>query len=75
VTALDRLLGHQDPLTFANVARSHPRIIYSSDLGQPNQPNVADWLNISQCWFTEAGLTDVEVAKMTMSMPMSLLAN
>jgi len=48
------------PADVCDVARSHPRIIYSSDLGQPNQPNVADWLNISQCWFTEAGLTDVE---------------
>lgn len=74
VTALDRLLGHHDAAAFAQVLAAHPRTIYSSDLGQPTQPDVGEWREMSGRWFAAAGLADVEVAKLTMTTPSRLLA-
>ncbi len=56
-TALTYLLGHQTKEDFAEVLTSLPRVIYSSDLGQTSQMDVADWLCESKKWFDEFNLS------------------
>ena len=46
-TALTYLLGHQSQEDLASVLTKVPRVIYSSDLGQTNQMDVASWINFS----------------------------
>ncbi|GAA0606801.1 DUF6282 family protein [Kutzneria viridogrisea] len=74
LTALTRLLGHHDGPRFSQVLHAHPRVVHSSDLGQPDQPDVAEWLELSGRWFAEAGLTADQVAKVTAGDPSHLLA-
>jgi hypothetical protein len=57
-TALTYLLGHQDKDDFTAVLTSIPRVIYSSDLGQTNQMDVADWLAYSTHIFGELGISE-----------------
>ena len=57
-TALTYLLKHQDKEDFSKVLTSIPRVIYSSDLGQTNQMDVADWLAFSKQTFSELGLSE-----------------
>lgn len=52
-TALTYLLGHQDRDDLAKVLRQLPRVIYSSDLGQTSQMDIADWLHYSANLFAE----------------------
>jgi hypothetical protein len=56
-TALTYLLKHQDKEDFSTVLTSIPRVIYSSDLGQTSQMDVADWLAFSNKTFSELGLS------------------
>ncbi|PJN04069.1 hypothetical protein CG740_06785 [Streptomyces sp. CB01201] len=74
LTALTLLLGHRDAQHLGEVVRAHPRLVFSSDLGQPDQPDVTGWLAASEGWFTAAGLTDQEVAAITRDRPADLLA-
>ena len=50
-TALTYLLGYQDWDDFSTVLRLAPNVVYSSDLGQLDQPEISDWLTLSQSWF------------------------
>ncbi|MEV7560653.1 DUF6282 family protein [Streptomyces sp. NPDC089795] len=73
ITALTLLLGHRDARHLGEVVRAHPRVVFSSDLGQPDQPDVAGWLAASTHWFDEAGLTARQIAAITRSGPADLL--
>ncbi|WGI26164.1 hypothetical protein QEN58_03660 [Halomonas alkaliantarctica] len=45
------LLGYQAWEDFLMVLKSVPRVLYSSDLGQPTQPDIEQWLGQSEKWF------------------------
>jgi hypothetical protein len=74
LTALTRLLGHHDETQFRAVVDAHPRVVFSSDLGQPDQPDVLAWLDISRTWFAEAGIGDDRVRELVLTNPARLLA-
>ncbi|MHC0429373.1 DUF6282 family protein [Streptomyces sp. O3] len=74
LTSLTRLLGHHDADQFRTVLDAHPRMVYSSDLGQPDQPNVREWLALSARWFAEAGVDENRVRALTSTNPARLLA-
>ncbi|MFF4060663.1 DUF6282 family protein [Streptomyces sp. NPDC001668] len=73
LTALTLLLGHRDVQHLADVVRAHPNVVFSSDLGQPDQPDLAGWLAVSRQWFAEAELTPAEVEAITSGNPSRLL--
>ncbi|MFG3021339.1 DUF6282 family protein [Streptomyces sp. NPDC048254] len=74
LTALTLLLGHRDTRHLAEVVRTHPRVVFSSDLGQPDQPDPAGWLATSRRWFGEAELTSDQFRAVTSVNPAALLA-
>ncbi|KDN76898.1 hypothetical protein DF19_14265 [Streptomyces olindensis] len=74
ITALTLLLGHRDARHLGDVVRAHPRVVFSSDLGQPDQPDPAAWLTTSERWFREADLTPQQVRAVTALNPAALLA-
>ncbi|QTE01850.1 DUF6282 family protein [Streptomyces cyanogenus] len=74
ITALTLLLGHRDAGHLGQVVRAHPRVVFSSDLGQPDQPGVKEWLGLSAQWFRAAQLTGPEIAAVTRTNPANLLA-
>ncbi|MGW6851548.1 DUF6282 family protein [Streptomyces virginiae] len=73
LTALTLLLGYRDARHLGDVVRAHPRVVFSSDLGQPDQPDVAGWLAASEQWFETAGLTAQQITAITRSGPAELL--
>ncbi|MDN0193487.1 DUF6282 family protein [Streptomyces sp. S.PNR 29] len=74
LTALTLLLGHRDAQHLGEVVRAHPRVVFSSDLGQPDQPDPTGWLALSERWFKEAELTPGQVRAVTSLNPAALLA-
>lgn len=74
ITALTLLLGHRDAGHLGDVVRAHPRVVFSSDLGQPDQPDPAAWLSLSEIWFEQAQLTPHQVRAVTALNPAALLA-
>jgi hypothetical protein len=74
ITALTLLLGHRDAVHLGQVVRAHPRVVFSSDLGQPGQPGVREWLDRSEQWFRAAHLTSREATAITRTNPANLLA-
>lgn len=74
MTALTLLLGHRDVRHLGEVVRAHPNVVYSSDLGQPDQPCPAQWLEHSRSWFAGAGLSPAEVRAITRDNPARALA-
>nr|WP_203685696.1 DUF6282 family protein [Streptomyces sp. SID14515] len=74
LTALMLLLGHRDAAHLGEVVRAHPRVVFSSDLGQPTQPDVKEWLDLSGQWFRAAGLTNQQIKAVTRTNPAHLLA-
>lgn len=74
LTALTLLLGHRDSRHLAEVVHAHPRVVFSSDLGQPDQPDVRQWLSLSATWFRDAGLTARQTEAITRTNPSNLLA-
>ncbi|WP_239074980.1 DUF6282 family protein [Streptomyces sp. SID10853] len=73
-TALTRLLGYQDWADFADVLSLLPRVVYSSDLGQPSQMDITDWLTWNQNIYSEAGLTPERVIDITHTGPLKMLS-
>ncbi|MDH6130544.1 DUF6282 family protein [Kitasatospora sp. GP82] len=73
LTFLTRLLGHHDAEMFRATLTGHPRVVYSSDLGQPDQPDLAGWRQQSDLWFAEAGLSAEEITRVTSVNPAALL--
>jgi hypothetical protein len=72
-TALTYLLGYQDEDDFRAVLGSLPRTVYSSDLGQPSQPDIEEWLRLSDRWFTMFGLSEARIAEITLESPSRML--
>ncbi|MFJ7149062.1 DUF6282 family protein [Streptomyces sp. NPDC100445] len=73
LTALTLVLGHRDAGHLGEVVRAHPRVVFSSDLGQPDQPDVKEWLDLSEHWFRAAGLTSQEIRDVIWKNPVDLL--
>ncbi|MDH6580335.1 DUF6282 family protein [Kitasatospora sp. MAP5-34] len=72
-TALTYLLGYQDEDDFRKVLTLLPRTVYSSDLGQLSQPDVAEWLEQSHRWFADFELPDQRVREITRETPALML--
>lgn len=72
-TALTYLLEYQDWEDFAEVLSALPRTVYSSDLGQPSQLDIAPWLTASEEWFGRAGLTPGRIDEITRAAPLEML--
>ncbi|MCA0402950.1 MAG: DUF6282 family protein [Proteobacteria bacterium] len=47
-TTLTYLLGHQSKENLSEALKTIPKLIYSSDLGQPKQMSIADWYSFSK---------------------------
>jgi hypothetical protein len=73
-TALTYLLEYQDWPDFAAVLARLPRVVYSSDLGQTSQMDIADWAKQSAEWFAEAKLTPERVEEVTRTVPLQMLS-
>jgi len=74
-TALTYLLGYQDQEDFAQVLRDLPRVVYSSDLGQTSQPDIRQWLDMSQLWFKEFGLDAQRIEAISHRWPLQMLSH
>lgn len=72
-TGLTCLLGYQDRSDFADVLSLLPRVVYSSDLGQPSQMDIEPWLTWSEKSFQWAGLTPERIAEITRAAPLKML--
>ncbi|MCX4665753.1 DUF6282 family protein [Streptomyces sp. NBC_01381] len=73
LTALTLLLGHRDVDHLGELVHAHPRVVFSSDLGQPDQPDVKEWLDLSERWFHTARLTNHQIGAITRTNPANLL--
>ncbi|WP_310720173.1 DUF6282 family protein [Streptomyces lydicus] len=73
-TALTYLLEYQDWADFADVLSLLPRVVYSSDLGQPSQMDIASWLTWNQKIFHWAGLTPERIAELIHTAPQEMLS-
>ncbi|RON55859.1 DUF6282 family protein [Pseudomonas frederiksbergensis] len=72
-TALTYLLEYQGRDDFSRVLRELPQVVYSSDLGQTSQPDIAQWLKMSQQWFEEFGLSKERVESISRGWPLQML--
>ncbi|MCX4572477.1 DUF6282 family protein [Streptomyces sp. NBC_01571] len=73
-TALTRLLEYQDLSDFTDVLSLLPRVVYSSDLGQPSQMDIEPWLEWSRSSFHQAELTPERIAEITRTEPLKMLS-
>jgi hypothetical protein len=73
-TALTYLLGYQPIEDFAAVLSELPRVLYSSDLGQTSQPDVPEWLSLSQQWMADFNLSAGRVDDITRRWPLQMLS-
>jgi len=73
-TALTYLLGYQPIEDFAAVLSELPRVLYSSDLGQTSQPDVPEWLSLSQQWMADFNLSAGRVDAITRRWPLQMLS-
>nr|AGZ94205.1 hypothetical protein [Streptomyces sp. MMG1121] len=73
-TALTVLLEYQDRTDFADVLSLLPRVVYSSDLGQPSQMDIEPWLDWSRTSFQQAELTSERIAEITHAGPLRMLS-
>ena len=73
-TALTYLLGYQPVDDFAAVLGELPRVLYSSDLGQTSQPDVPEWLTLSQRWMAGFNLSAERVDDITRRWPLQMLS-
>ncbi|MBM9400793.1 hypothetical protein JUN65_04235 [Gluconacetobacter azotocaptans] len=72
--ALTVWLGYQTLDDFQSALRSIPRLIYSSDAGQPSQRDIPEWLAWSHQMFGDAGLSPHRVEEITKNNPLKLLS-
>ncbi|HAU1652836.1 TPA: hypothetical protein JBJ28_04440 [Legionella pneumophila] len=73
-TALTFILGHQDKQDFSQVLTHLPRVIYSSDLGQPSQMDIPEWLHFSKRIFHELDLSEKRKEELLLSNAIALLS-
>ncbi|AOM40387.1 DUF6282 family protein [Xenorhabdus hominickii] len=73
-TALTIYLGYQTTEDFFEVLSEVNNVVYSSDLGQPVQPDIDKWLSDSKCWFKMAGLSESHIRDISLLNPLRMLA-
>lgn len=73
-TALTYLLGYQSWDDFTATLQQVPNLIYSSDLGQPNQMDIAAWWATSYQWFTQANIDAERIDAICLNTPLAMLA-
>ncbi|PHM44977.1 hypothetical protein Xmau_01182 [Xenorhabdus mauleonii] len=73
-TALTVYLGYQTTDDFFEVLSEVNNVVYSSDLGQPVQPDIGQWLIDSKCWFKMAGLSESHIRNVSLLNPLLMLA-
>lgn len=73
-TALTLLLKHQSIEDFQAVVTHVPRVIYSSDLGQTSQMDIAQWLTLSDRLFGEFNLPPKRQEEIKLYHPYHLLS-
>lgn len=73
-TALTYLLGYQAWGDFATVLADVPNVVYSSDLGQPSQPDIEAWWVRSQDWFDDIHLDSARRRAICLDNPLAMLA-
>ncbi len=71
--ALTVYLRYQSEDDMYTVLSEVNNVVYSSDLGQPNQPDVEEWRADSVDWFKKAGLTEEKIAAITKFNPLRML--
>lgn len=72
-TALTYLVGHQSRDDFKQVLKTIPNVLYSSDLGQTSQMDVADYLKQSQAYFNAFEINEERVKLVWKQTPLKLL--
>ncbi|WP_028388886.1 DUF6282 family protein [Legionella fairfieldensis] len=72
-TALTYLIGHQTKEDFIEVLNNVPRVIYSSDLGQTNQMDIAAWRHYSDRLFHDFHLSPMRKEELWRTNALSLL--
>ncbi|MEI2387388.1 DUF6282 family protein [Breoghania sp. JC706] len=71
--ALTYLLGYQSEEDFGAALTGISNLVYSSDLGQPSQPDIEEWLALTEVWFRKFGLTDERIDEITRANPLAML--
>lgn len=71
--ALTVYLRYQTPEDMYDVLTQVNNVVYSSDLGQPGQPDIAEWLSDSHQWFKHGGMTKERIDAVTRSTPLRML--
>lgn len=72
-SALTLYLGYQTPQDMYDVLTQVNNVVYSSDLGQPGQPDIGEWLEDSRRWFLAAGLSAERIDTVTRLNPLRML--
>lgn len=73
-TALTYLLGYQTWEDFAAVLKDVPNVVYSSDLGQTSQIDIAEWRTCSHSWFQATGLDAQRIQSIELETPLAMLS-
>ncbi|EGA5088700.1 hypothetical protein H5X89_004318, partial [Salmonella enterica] len=71
--ALTLYLVYQTPQDMYDVLTQVNNVVYSSDLGQPAQPDIGEWLEDSRRWFQAAGLSAERIDAVTRLNPLRML--
>lgn len=71
--ALTLYLGYQTPQDMYDVLTQVNNVVYSSDLGQPSQPNIGEWLEDSLRWFRLAEISAEKIDAVTRLNPLRML--
>ena len=71
--SLTLYLGYQTPQDMYDVLTQVNNVVYSSDLGQPAQPDIGEWLEDSRRWFQAAGLSAERIDAVTRLNPLRML--
>lgn len=72
-TALTVLLGYQTEDDLVSVLKNCHNLIYSSDLGQTTQPDISQWMSLSDQWFRKANLSNERKKAIKLGNPLSML--
>jgi len=72
-TALTYLLAYQSKHDFYNSLKKLPKLIYSSDLGQPSQIDISQWVKISHNWFSDFCISNQRKEEICLTNPSLLL--
>jgi len=71
--ALTVYLKYQTESDMYDVLSNVNNVVYSSDLGQPDKPDINEWLGDSKMWFKDAGLPINRIQEITLINPLKML--